>query len=233
MRSPSLQPLAGCAVPQAELQGQILQGVPPAHLPPPGRSHHGGRSLWKCFAKLFAPCGRAGERGRAKLFHPCLEAKGSFHPATLIPGAVIQRGDVLGGDTASASPPRRLPFGRPGTARGTAAPPISTCEIQLAAAAIGAEPPPGPGELAREGLGSGEDGKRGGDQRRWAAPCKPAFQSLPLSQKLQLMLLHQEAAAFLPAPALAASAAGQTRAASLPCKGRFSSPPSPLTFPLV
>lgn len=149
----------------------------------------------------------------------------------------LARGGVLNGDTANAPPPAPRLGGchcdLAGLAqRGAPLPPTPTCKIQLAAAAIGCQTTSGPGELAREDLGRGEDGKTGGNGRRSAALCKPAFQSLPLSQKLPLALLRQDAAAFLPAPALPASAAGQTRAASLPCKGRLSSTPL-LCLPLL
>lgn len=127
-------------------------------------------------------------------------------------------------ETAYVSPPWRLPlrFGRAGTARGTAA---HDPHLQDPAGCCSCQTIPGPGELVREDLGKGEDKKTGKDQRRSAALCKPAFQSLPLSQKLLLPLLRQDAAAFLPAPALPASATRQTREALLPCKGRLSSPP--------
>lgn len=116
--------------------------------------------------------------------------------------------------------------------QGTLLPMTPTCKIQLAPAAASCQTTSGPGKLVREDLGSGEDGKTGRDQRRSATLCKPAFQSLPLSQKLPFTLLRQDAATFLPAPALPTSAAGQTRAASLPCKGRLSSPPL-LRLPLL
>lgn len=116
--------------------------------------------------------------------------------------------------------------------QGTLLPMTPTCKIQLAPAALSCQTTSGPGKQVREDLGSGEDGKTGRDQRRSATLCKPAFQSLPLSQKLPLALLRQDAATFLPAPALPTSAAGQTRAASLPCKGRLSSPPL-LRLPLL
>lgn len=170
------------------------------------------------------PSGRTGaQRDHVKDFHPCLEPQGSFHPATLLPGA-----GFLNGDTANASPSQGLPlrFGRPGTVRGTAA--HDPCLQDP----VGCGTTSQPGELVREDLGRGEDGKIGGHRRRSFALCKPAFQSLPLSQKLPLVLLRQDAAAFIPAPALPASATGQTRVALLPCKGRLSSPP-PLCLPLL
>lgn len=127
-------------------------------------------------------------------------------------------------ETAHVSSSWRLPLGfdRLGTVRGTAA---HDPHLQDPAGCCSCQTTPRPGELAREDLGKGEDKKTGRDQRRWATLCKPAFQSLPLSQKLPLQLLRQDVAAFLPAPARPSSTAGQTQTALLPCKKRLSSPP--------
>lgn len=149
----------------------------------------------QCTAKVFHPSGKAvAQRGQVRVFYPCLEAQHPFHPATLLPRAVSQRG-VLNGDTVNASPPReQLCELADLTQRGAPLP-------MTPARASCVRPTSRPGELLREGLGRREDRKTGRGCRRSAILCKPAFQSLPLSQKPSLhspteMQLHSFSSAL-------------------------------------
>lgn len=91
-------------------------------------------------------------------------------------------------------------------------------------------PTPGPGELLREGLGRGEDRKRGRGWRRSAILCKPALQSLALSQKLSHSPVR---CSCIPSSSALLPVLPDRHGSLGPVQGKAFQPFSPLPSPLV
>lgn len=91
-------------------------------------------------------------------------------------------------------------------------------------------PTPGPGELLREGLGRGEDRKRGRGWRRSAILCKPALQSLALSQKLSHSPVR---CSCIPSSSALLPVLPDRHGSLGPVQGKAFQPFSPLSSPLV
>lgn len=87
-----------------------------------------------------------------------------------------------------------------------------------------------PGELLREGLGRGEDRKRGRGWRRSAILCKPALQSLALSQKLSHSPVR---CSCIPSSSALLPVLPDRHGSLGPVQGKAFQPFSPLPSPLV
>lgn len=91
-------------------------------------------------------------------------------------------------------------------------------------------PTPRPGELLREGLGRGEYRKRGRGWRRSAILCKPALQSLALSQKLSHSPVR---CSCIPSSSALLPVLPDRHGSLGPVQGKAFQPFSPLPSPLV
>lgn len=126
---------------QAELQGQVLHWVPPG-CRAPGRSHRGdghfGSALPSCLNQV-------GELERGKAFSPLPSTPGLIPPSHAASQSRYLEGGWFPMETQRMPPHLRgCHCHLAGLAqRGAPLATTPTCKIQLAAAAIGAEPPPG------------------------------------------------------------------------------------------